>query len=213
MMDHMNNINELIHVLPIDCLAISPQIDQFCLAFNKAQSEMGLIKKTDQGHRHKYASIDTVLEVVIPILNKHGINFHQVPLSKNEHGERLMTLLTHVSGQYISFGSIKILHNPDDIQSLGGGITYTRRYACVSVLGLGQEDDDGERQKNDYEEKKRMPITEKSLERLKDLIRNKGANPEGMNKLLRDILNDTRTTSIDKLTEAQFHFVVKKFFS
>lgn len=206
-------INGLINILPIDCVAMSQKIDQFCAAFNEAQGEMGLIKKTDHGHRHKYANIDTVLEVVLPVLNKHGINFHQMPITKTDGGERLMTILTHVSGQYISFGSLKIIHVPDDVQSLGGGITYTRRYACVSVLGLGQEDDDGERQKSDYEEKKRMSISEKSLNRLKDLIANRCENADEMNKLLKDILHETRASSLDKLTEAQFHFVVKRFFS
>ena len=58
-----------------------------------------------------------------------------------------------------------------------------------------------------------MSISEKSLNRLKDLIANRCENADEMNKLLKDILHETRASSLDKLTEAQFHFVVKRFFS
>src|SRR5262245_61638578 len=101
-------ITNIINILLIDSVATYQELDKFCISFNSAQREMGLIKKTDQGHRHKYASIDTVLEAILPILGKHGLSFHQIPISSKEGGERLQTIITHVSGQYISFGSIKI---------------------------------------------------------------------------------------------------------
>jgi hypothetical protein len=205
----MSDIQELLQILPLDRIAMSKELDQFCTAFNSAQKEMGLIKKSDQGHRHKYASIDTVLESVLPILGKYGISFFQSPISIDS-GERLQTILTHVSGQYISFGSIKIIHNPDDIQSLGGGVTYTRRYACVSVLGLGQEDDDANGQKQVYEQKRQL-ITEQQFNELKSMILKKAPEEADRRLLLQEIYEATKTTKIEQLTAAQYGFVVTRF--
>lgn len=207
------NINEnLPHyfkTLPVDCVSMSDSIDKFCTAFLNAQAKMAPIKKSMQAHRHKYANIDSVLEEVLPILKENKISLFQPPISKGE--DRLQTILVHESGQFISFGSIKIVHESQDIQSFGGGITYTRRYALVSILGLPQEDDDGNYQKKQYEQKKEL-INASQIDDLKGKITDKGINKEGIQEILRQIYTDTKVQSLEQLSQKQYYFVLSKHF-
>lgn len=204
-------MDNIFTTLPISSVAMSAQIDKFIVAFLRAQGQMGPIKKSMQAHRHKYANIDAVLEEVLPILKENEIALFQPPLSSEN--DCLQTLLMHSSGQYISFGSMKILHDPQDIQSYGGGITYTRRYALVSILGLPQEDDDGAYQKQQYEKRQepKEMITEQQIDDLKHKIHEKGQTKEGIQEILRMIYADTKIVSLDRLTSKQYYFIVNKY--
>jgi hypothetical protein len=52
------------------------------------------------------------------------------------------TLLTHSSGQWIG-GTVSVTAREDTPQAIGSAITYLRRYALQSFVGVAPEDDDG----------------------------------------------------------------------
>lgn len=120
-------------------------MDTLHKALAKAQSEMPLVKKTDSNpfFKSKYAGLPSVLEVVLPILHKNGLYLSQSPVSE---GERVgvKTVITHAeSGESIE-SSFTMTLSKNDPQGAGSAITYARRYALVSMLGLNvDEDDDG----------------------------------------------------------------------
>lgn len=103
--------------------------------------KMGKIAKdsTNPFFKSKYAGLPSILEAIAIPLNESGLTFTQFP---NEDG--LCTTLIHVeSGEYMQ-ACFKMLPVKNDPQAQGSAITYTRRYALVSVLGLNvDEDDDG----------------------------------------------------------------------
>lgn len=131
-----------ITTLPLSSVCMSHEIDQLLTALSAFQGEMQTVKKENHGHRHRYANIDTVLQVIRPLLQKYGLSIQQHPDVDMNGNQRLTTILGHVSGQWTA-SAMKVVYDPEDIQSLGGAITYTRRYAIVSLLGIEQEDDDG----------------------------------------------------------------------
>jgi ERF superfamily protein len=202
-------IQHLITVLPTDSVSMSQQIDKFCAAFLKVQSQIDPIKKSMQAHRHKYANIDVVLEEVLPILEQNKIFVNQPPVTNG--AEKLQTILFHESGQFISYGAIKIIHDPQDIQSFGGGVTYTRRYALVSILGLPQEDDDGNYQKKQYEQKKEL-ISQDQIDDLKGRILESNKSREEKQEMLKSIYTDTKVNSLEQLTQKQYYFIKSKYF-
>jgi hypothetical protein len=114
-------------------------------AFAKAQTEMPLVKKTENNpfFKNKYAGLPSVLEVVLPVLHKNGLYLTQSPISE---GERIgiKTTITHAdSGDSIE-SSFTMQLSKNDPQGAGSAITYARRYSLVSMLGLNvDEDDDG----------------------------------------------------------------------
>lgn len=119
-------------------------------ALAKAQSEFPLIKKEDNNpfFKSKYAGLPSVLEVVLPILHKNGLFLVQSPISD---GDRVgvKTVIAHgESGESIE-GSFTMALARNDPQGAGSAITYARRYALVSMLGLNvDEDDDGNHASN-----------------------------------------------------------------
>lgn len=195
--------------LPVDCVAMSENIDQFCAAFLKAQAEIFNI-------RHKYTNIDMVLEEVLPILKENNLSIFQPPIFNGE--DRLQTILMHKSGQFISFGSIKIIHERER------GITSTQLYALISILGLSQEDEESNYTHKKYEsnqfenntlenkpfEQKEM-ITESQINTIKGKIRERCDTSEEMQVMKQQILNSTKKSSFDKLTKKQYYFVMAKF--
>jgi hypothetical protein len=80
-----------------------------------------------------------ILEVINPLLKKHGLGFTQL---LTEGG--LKTVVFHVSGEFIE-GVCPIptttLKGMNDYQSFGSGITYYRRYALSSALGIVTDKD------------------------------------------------------------------------
>ena len=93
--------------------------------------------KTNPHFKNKYADINEVLEKVKPALNELGVVIIQLP-----EQDGLRTFLhdtesgTHIEG-YLEFSQ------KGDAQKLGSNITYYRRYSLVAMLGLEDEDNDG----------------------------------------------------------------------
>lgn len=126
----------------------SPELDQLAGALSAVQSEVGAIPKTADNpfFKSKFADLPTVISVASPILTNHGLSISQFP-GFDEQGDTLTTWLLHKSGQFIC-ESMRLHSTPGKgqsaVQGLGSAMTYTRRYAYMSVLGLvADEDDDG----------------------------------------------------------------------
>lgn len=116
-------------------------------AFAAAQEQFGpLIKNKVGAHKASYAPLDSVLEMVRPILNEHGIALTQ-PTAIADGILVVKTVLVHKSSKETHecdypAGPLTLQH-----QQLGAGVTYARRYSLLSILGVfpENEDDDGEK--------------------------------------------------------------------
>lgn len=97
---------------------------------------------TNPHFRSKFASLGNVVSAVRPILNKHGLVYAQFP-TNIDGAPALETMLIHAeSGEDIAAVTPLILAK-NDPQGYGSALTYARRYALLSILGLvGDEDDD-----------------------------------------------------------------------
>ena len=112
------------------------------------QEDCPKITKTEEGYGYKYASLESILDIINPILTKHGLLLYQ-PLE----GNMVKTILVHIESGDVIESSIEIpqgleIAKMTGYQVLGSGITYLRRYSISSLLGLVSEDD------NDAEELK-----------------------------------------------------------
>jgi ribosomal protein L14E/L6E/L27E len=116
----------------------------------EVQKEIGAIKKnsTNPFFKSKYFDINSLLEHVKPVLNKHGLVLMQ-GLSHID-GKLALETVIHVNtdkGTTFGEGEIKyVCPLPEvlDAQKAGSAITYFRRYALQSLLALEAEDDDAE---------------------------------------------------------------------
>jgi hypothetical protein len=108
--------------------------------------KLGISIRKDKKNPHfksNYADINEVLDKVKPELSKLGIVLTQMPdIGKSGEGPFLHTILWDTeTDKFVD--SITPLINATDMQKLGGAITYARRYALVAMLGLEDDDDDG----------------------------------------------------------------------
>lgn len=92
--------------------------------------------------KSKYADFADVKATATPVAAKHGLAVSQFPITVGD-ADGLSTILMHASGQFIE--STAFLHLVKiDPQAHGSAITYLKRYAYMSCLGLvADEDDDG----------------------------------------------------------------------
>ena len=121
----------------------------FAAAFLAAQSEFPEIPKDATGKiqgvskgsgkaynfEYKYASLPAILRAVLPVLHKHKLSILQ-PLEKGE----IITTLLHASGDGLN---ANLECSPEGLtpQEFGAKVTYYRRYALVSMLGIAPDED------------------------------------------------------------------------
>jgi hypothetical protein len=143
------------------------------------QQEVKPIHKNTNGFNYKYADLSKIFEVINPLLKKHGLGFTQ-PLN----GTQLKTVLFHIeSGEHIESlidipQNVK-LNKMNDFQVLGSAITYLRRYALSSMLGLITDDDldaSGDQQPK-KQSKPQLVKDSEAWDKAVDFLR-KGGDPE-----------------------------------
>ena len=90
-----------------------------------------------------YTSYNAVRETINPTLDMLGIVVIQAPMIL-EGIDVLNTkvYMAHNPSDFIC-SNIRLLMPKSDMQQLGGAITYAKRYSLVSLFGLSEEDDDG----------------------------------------------------------------------
>lgn len=130
----------------------SESIVEITKALIAVQKEMVPVKKSaDNPFFHsKYAPLDKVAPLALKLLNKQGIavlqptdNLLNDGLNSSELVTALTTTLLHTSGEWISSTQPLVL-DKDNPQGQGSAITYGRRYALMSMIGMvADEDDDG----------------------------------------------------------------------
>lgn len=126
-------------------LCTSGSLDALAPALAVVQGELTDAKKTsDNPHfRSKYADLAEVLQTVRPILSKNGLALVQTLGTVHEGKLSVTTMLLHKSGQFIQ-DTLQVPLAKQDAQGVGGGATYGRRYGAAAIIGLAQDDDDGE---------------------------------------------------------------------
>jgi hypothetical protein len=107
------------------------------------QSECPTIAKQKKGYGYNYAEMSKTIEVIKPILNKHGIGFTQ--LIENE--SQLTTIIFHAESGEIIKSSFQMpqgteLKGMNLFQTDGAKFTYYKRYQLLSLLGVFSEDED-----------------------------------------------------------------------
>lgn len=113
-------------------------------SYAEAQSEVENATKnsTNPHYKSKYADLAECLNVSRPVFSSKGLSIIQ----STEFDGNLVsvsTVIAHSSGGYISStASCAIAKN--DAQEVGKATTYLRRYSLASMVGIAQEDLDGE---------------------------------------------------------------------
>ena len=122
---------------------MSPSIGELATALIAVQGELPKVKKgkVNPFFKRAYAGLETVMPAVLEVLSAHDLAVLQTIGGDGQGGTTLSTTLLHKSGEWVSDTQPLMLTKPDP-QSQGSAITYGRRYAVMSLLGLVADDDD-----------------------------------------------------------------------
>ena len=109
-------------------------------AIAEFQQEAPVLLRDTDGYGYKYVTFDHIVAQIKPLLKKFNLGFTQIV-----EGTGLTTIIFHTeSGESIE-GTAEIpdidMKSMNKYQSFGAGITYFRRYALTSMLGLLSDKD------------------------------------------------------------------------
>jgi hypothetical protein len=132
----------------------SDQIGALALAMAKAQADLVNPERTlvgtlpsrlshEEGRIFRYASLANGLDIVRKALGQHEIATIQTTWIDSATGRiYLTTLLAHSSGEWISSEWPVCASKDMDVpQRTGAALTYARRYALFTLVGIAGEDD------------------------------------------------------------------------
>lgn len=119
----------------------SEQINELAKALSAAQIEMNGAYKDSKNpfFKSSYADLKQVMQCFQTYYAPKGLSVSQLVGA----GE-IETILMHTSGQYIASSTVLPVAKANDPQALGSSISYMRRYCLSSLVGIYQNDDDGE---------------------------------------------------------------------
>ena len=151
------------------------------------QQEVPVIHKGTTGYGYSYADLPAIFEIINPLLKKHGLGFTQLVGNSDiktvifhyDSGESIETITSIPQGVQ--------LKGMNEFQVLGSAITYIRRYALSSILGLvTDKDTDAAGEQVKKEAPKKIPATEEIVRDMikfaasgkpaKDIVKNKMNN-------------------------------------
>ncbi len=147
---------------------MSPEMGAAVVA---AYAELGHVTKDATGNYGKHATISGVLDAAKPVLERHGLAVLQTFGTADPGFVTVTTTLLHSSGEVLDGGGLR-MPAPNDPQKVGGSISYARRYALMTFLGLAAEDDDGQSASDAIRaENEPHPLSERVGEALADMKR------------------------------------------
>lgn len=126
---------------------MSDQPGSLATALVNLQADLPRIAKEDKGQagnrETRYASLATITDAVFPVLHAHGFAWICRPDMDVDKFLLRYRLLHAPTGESIEGDYPLPASNP---QTMGGAITYARRYALCAVLGIApaEDDDDAE---------------------------------------------------------------------
>lgn len=122
----------------------SESIKELSTALAKAQGALKpAVKDSLNPHfKSKYADLASVWEACREPLSSNGIAIVQFPASFENNVMTLITRITHSSGEWLQQTMTCPVTKPD-AQGIGSALSYMRRYVLSAVVGIYQDDDDG----------------------------------------------------------------------
>ena len=147
---HMDNIDPTTgEVIPpgevlIGAVQTSPTLAKLATALAIAQGQIAAAAKDSENPHFKtrYADLASIWEACRKPLSSNGIAVPQIPTSSSPNEVSVHTILMHNSGEWIA-GTLTMKPAQNTPQGIGSCITYARRYALASMVGVAPDDDDG----------------------------------------------------------------------
>lgn len=120
----------------------SDNLTEIATALAKAQGEFKpvMFNQENPYFKSRFADLDIIIKSVRPALSKYGLSFIQQQRMTNEGMTVLHSIILHSSGQWIESRS-RIVPPKNDMHSFASTLSYMKRHAAMSLLGITASDD------------------------------------------------------------------------
>ena len=122
----------------------SQELKNIYSAIIKARPEIAPIARTKSAGKYRYATLDSVIELLSLVLPKPELGWVQT-LGSVDGRAVLVTRIIHASGEWIEdalpLPQTKLAGGANESQELGASITYFKRYALSAMFGIATDDD------------------------------------------------------------------------
>ena len=146
----------------------SDEIKDLATALSKFQGAVDNAIKNSKGvYNNKFADLAEVWNTIRKPLSENNLSIAQ-PVLNSEAKVGVTTTLLHSSGQFLS-ETFYAQPTKDGPQELGSLISYLRRYCICAILGIAQQDDDGQIAEDGYK-KSKVPKIDHNPAEIKDEI-------------------------------------------
>lgn len=114
-------------------------------AIHTVQQNIGVVGRDSTAnvgsYSYSYANMTAIWNALRPLLQANGLTVMQPPV--HDMLDKLETWIFHESGQWVMTSS-RLVINKEDPQAYGSAITYAKRYAACSMLGIFTDNDDND---------------------------------------------------------------------
>lgn len=188
-----------------------------------AAPEIRSIAKNKQAYGYKYATLDSLIDMLRDVLPKHGLWFTQIPTRSDEESV-LTTRVFHESGEWLEdkilMTDTELQGKANDTQKLGASITYFRRYVLSSIFGVSADEDvDGNLESKERPQQARPQPTAQKIDSktyLKKEIRERidqGATEDSVLGDFASILGTNIIKQVDQMTDDEARIIAISVFN
>ena len=185
--------------------------------------EIRSIAKSKQAYGYKYATLDSLIDMLREVLPKHGLWFTQIP-TRSEEESVLTTRVFHESGEWLEDSILmtdtELQGKANDTQKLGASITYFRRYVLSSIFGVSADEDvDGNLASKERPRQARPQPTAQKIDSktyLKKEIRERidqGATEDSVLGDFASILGTNIIKQVDQMTDDEARIIAISVFN
>ena len=192
-------------------------------AMIESAPEIRSIAKSKQAYGYKYATLDSLIDMLREVLPKHGLWFTQIP-TRTEEESVLTTRVFHESGEWLEDSILmtdtELQGKANDTQKLGASITYFRRYVLSSIFGVSADEDvDGNLASKERPQQARPQPTAQKIDSktyLKKEIRERidqGATEDSVLGDFANILGTNIIKQVDQMTDDEARIIAISVFN
>lgn len=143
----------------------SPNTGKVAIALANLQMKMGTFTVNKKGYNFSYLNLAGILEKVLPIMGESGLAVMQFPSVEVIDEQPWVKVVTRLSCEdewiesEVSFPLIEPTKKTDsDMSMLGSTVSYLRRYALQSILGIAGADKEVEDMQIENAEQEQMKL-------------------------------------------------------
>lgn len=159
--------------------------------------------KTGGSYEFSYTDLEGIFDALKIVYKENGIAVLQTPKTFFQDGNLVLsveTMLLHESGEWVKSEPLSVLAS-NNMQDLGGQITYMKRYSLSAISGISTEkDDDANGVSGNQVEYKNQPNkrSEAQVKRLFAIAKSKGISVEDVKRALMKDYNKTQAEDLTK---------------